>query len=195
VNKEASIAWHWVIRMLIAGLAFFIFGLVSVYDGYIHYPKRNKIIETYREYEDNDKLDEWREKAVRKGWPKKPDVDDYKGVWDIRTQYGMAAICLPLGLLILLKLGIKSRRSLKADDQAFYSEKGVRIPYSSIIRIDKRKWREKQIADVIYRKDAIESKARIDGWIFNGGKAVLEEVENGAGLTEEEDDSSKNSSD
>ncbi len=184
MSSKASVSRQWVVRMLITGVVFTGFGLWAVYDGSVAYPRRNQAIEAYREYREQGRDDEWRQLAEQEGWPAEPDEDDYKSEWDIRTQFIMAALCLPFGLLVLLRLGLKSRQSMSTDEQAFRTCSGTVVPYADIVRIDWRRWPGKGIADVYYRNGrGGEKRARVDAWIFKDGEAVIADIEQATGLS------------
>ena len=97
--------------------------------------------------------------------------------WDIRTQFIMAAICLPIGLYLLYRLVRMAPRRLAADEDTLYCIEGPEIPFESITSIDKKKWDRKGIAWVHYEQDGKNGKALIDDWIFKGAAAVLERIE------------------
>ncbi len=195
MKNVARVSRQWVVRMLIAGIAFFGFGLWAVYDGFIYYPRRNHIIERFEEHREAGRMGEWRELAEQKGWPEEPDPDNYKTQWDIRTQFIMAAICLPLGLVILLRLGLKSRQSMATDEQHFIATNGRRIPYSAIVSLDKRRWDSKGIAEVYYENEqGRRRKTRVDTWIFKGGDGILRDIESSTGLGGAADESEQSGS-
>jgi len=195
MNNFSRVSSQWVIRMLIVGVVFAGFGLWALYDGLIYYPRRNEAIEAYQEHLEEGRMEAWSELAEEKGWPLEPDEDDYKTEMDIRIQYIMAAFCLPFGLLILIRVLIKSRQHMAVDETCFYAANGQEIPYSAIHRIDKRRWDSKAIADVFYTSESgRERKARLDAWIFSGGDEILEDLEKATGLRSEQEDGTSSDS-
>lgn len=114
--------------------------------------------------------------------PGQPDevrlLDHIYSDWDLRTQLLMAAVCLPVGLIMLVRLIRALPRTLAADHATLHALDGRQIPFSAIIGIDKKKWDRKAIAVVHYRIDGRNGKAIIDDWIYKGAAEVLERVEN-----------------
>lgn len=124
-----------VVSMLITGVAFVGFGCWSLYDGWIKYPK---IEETFQQYHQAGRGEEWIAYAAGRGWRKEFQRDSVTGApylfsdWDIRTQFIMAAACLPIGLIILIRLVWTLPRKLAADKEALCAVNRKRIPYSDI---------------------------------------------------------------
>ncbi len=104
-------------------------------------------------------------------------VDYIYSNWDLRTQLLMAAGCLPVGLIILVRLLRALPKTLAADDTTLYATNGRQIPFAAIRDIDKRKWDRKAIAVVHYELDGKRGKAVIDDWIFKDAGLVLERIE------------------
>ncbi len=63
-----------------------------------------------------------------------------------------------------------SRRKMKVDGEAYYAPDGKRILFSSICRIDVRKWRTKGLAYLYYREDGSSkestTKSKVDGMVY-----------------------------
>ena len=180
---EAKMSPSWAVRMLIAGLAFLGFGCWSVYDGKVKYPMVER---TFQKYNSEGRFEEWVSVAGQKGWKKDPkeergpEGERLKYIyseWDIRTQFIMAAVCLPIGLFILGRLIYTAPRKVAADDEALYATNGIKIPFAAIREIDKKKWDRKGIAVVHYELDGKAGKTTLDDWIFKNAAAVLTKVE------------------
>jgi len=121
------------------------------------------------------------------GVPAQIVVTDYiHSEWDLRTQFLMAAICLPIGLGILARLIRALPRRLVSDGVTLQTVEGRQVPFSAITGIDKRKWNRKAIAVVHYSIDGKEATAKIDDWIFKGAADVLDQIENYLGPVEAE---------
>ncbi len=196
---EAKISLNWGIRMLLAGIAFLGFGLWSLYDGVVKYPG---IEETFQTFLEDHRVEQWVPYARENDLPSEYHTDSatgkryIKSEWDIRTQYIMAAICLPIGILVLGRLLLMMPKRLKADDEAIETTDGTRIPYHRITEVNRDKWDRKGIA-VVYFEDenGTERRTKIDDWIFKGGKDILRAIEehvppdiSGLEPMEEEDD-------
>lgn len=63
-----------------------------------------------------------------------------------------------------------SRRTMKVDGEAYYAPDGKRILFSSICRIDVRKWGTKGLAYLYYREDGSSeesaTKSKVDGMVY-----------------------------
>mgnify|MGYP006303246259 CR=1 FL=1 len=177
-NTVAKVSPGWVVRMVIAGVAFFGFACWSLYDGLVKYPGINERVDQYQQLEQEKRLADWEALAKEKGWDPKPMRESQrKSDWDIRTQFIMAAICAPIGLVILVRLGLTVPRKLYADDDGMVATSGKRIPYDAITAIDKKKWDRKAIAVVHYEMNGQKGTAKVDDWIFKGAAQVLQVVE------------------
>ncbi|MCF7853420.1 MAG: hypothetical protein K9N51_01380 [Candidatus Pacebacteria bacterium] len=178
INVEARTSMGWSMRMLLAGLAFTAFGLWSLYDGKVKYPRMNRRIEAFETFREEHRLEEWEEYAIEQGWPAaKPDSHDHKTAWDIRTQFIMAAICLPIGLLVLGRLVWTLPKRMGADDDGVITTSGERVPYDAITRVDRRKWNRKGIVIVHWEHNHDSGAFKIDDWIFAGGADILHAIE------------------
>ena len=174
----AKVSTGWVVRMVVAGVAFAGFAVWCLYDGLVKYPAINDRYEQYQQLHEQGRLEEWPEVAREQGWsPKQMRESDVKSDWDIRTQFIMAGVCAPIGLIVLIRLGLTIPRRLAADDTGLITTRGKRIPYDAITAIDKKKWDRKAIAVVHYKSNGKEETAKIDDWIFKGGAQVLQTVE------------------
>ncbi|MDT8389535.1 MAG: hypothetical protein RRC34_03400 [Lentisphaeria bacterium] len=105
-------------------------------------------------------------------------VDMIHSEWDLRTQLLMAAVCLPVGLVILFRLIRNLPKTAWVDESVFHTLDGKAIPFSTITGFDKKKWDRKSIAYVLYDIDGKSGKALLDEWIFTGSAAILERLEN-----------------
>ncbi len=57
-------------------------------------------------------------------------------------------------------------RSISADEEALYSQDGIKIAYTDMERFDIRKWDSKGIALIYYKQGDEEKKAKIDGMVY-----------------------------
>lgn len=115
-------------------------------------------------------------------------VDYIHSDWDLRTQFIMAAVCLPIGLGVLFRLIRALPRSISADDAVLHTLDGKDVPFSAITEIDKKKWDRKAIAIVHYEMGGEAGKALLDDWIYKGSAAILERIESVTNPPEEIED-------
>ncbi len=141
------------------------------------YPPQAEIYAEFqrvRKEEDGDQ--KWKALAAEKQWPERPEeITPDK----IQTQ-GQFAVGLGLGALaVLLTFLLNRGRKLTADADSF-TPPGSRtpIPFASVTRVDKTRWKHKGLAYVHY-KDAggAERKAVIDDLKFDGADQILHRLE------------------
>ncbi len=84
----------------------------------------------------------------------------------IREQYITAAICGVLILIALFYIIRIFRRRMYVTEDAYYAPGGVKVPFSSMRKIDKRKWDTKGIALITYEEDGKMKKAKVDGMLY-----------------------------
>lgn len=180
-ETEARISLNWGARMLLAGVAFLGFGIWALYDGFVKYPT---IEETFQDFIAEYRIEQWVPYAREHGLPTEYKLDSatgrryIKSDWDIYTQHIMAAVCLPIGMVILGRLLWMMPKRLKSDDDGVVAANGTRIPYDRITFVNRDKWDRKGIAVVFYEdSDGRERRAKIDDWIFKGGKEILQAIE------------------
>ena len=111
----------------------------------------------------------WIQYTDERGWSSGiPEKSYSAGKIQEQLYYGIGS-----GLLLVAALAIlwrTSRRSMSADNEAFYAPGGERVEYSLIRKIDARKWQTKGLAYVYYegRQDERDAllKAKIDGMVY-----------------------------
>ncbi|MEP2775654.1 MAG: hypothetical protein ABJQ29_03205 [Luteolibacter sp.] len=116
----------------------------------------------------------WQEYSGANGMNVKPAEHPFDA-GKIREQIIVFWICLGLFLITLFFLIRTLRRSMRADDEAFTTVKGQRIPYSDMTTLDLRKWDTKGIAFIEYSGPSGNGRARIDGLTYGGFKKENDE--------------------
>lgn len=182
-------------RMSLMTVMFVGFGLYFFYDGFIGYPKKNKI---FREHERFMKIQEEKETflaesgtnvewadvveekgypaqsdwvgfAAENGWPEEPP----EKIHTTEDQFFFGTLCVGIGLVVLGTMFANRKRVLRADVTSLTTPKGERVPFASAFRVDQRKWDHKGLAYVYYREG--EGKVRraiIDDLKFGGADAI-----------------------
>lgn len=183
-------------RMSLMTTMFVGFGLYFFYDGAIGYPKKNKIYNAHEafvaiqdekqafldeggtniewakvvEEKDYPLQTEWIDYAAVNGWPEEPP----EKLYSTNDQFFFGTLCLVIGLAVLGTMITNRKRQLRADEASFYTPKGLRVPFASAFRVDKRKWDNKGLAYVHYRDDnEKECRATIDDLKFGGADQIL----------------------
>jgi len=107
----------------------------------------------------------WLDYALVKKWPGAL-AEHPMDAGEIRDQFvaaGVAGVFILGTLFILIRT---LRRTIRVDHEALYTQDGKVIPFSDMVRIDKRKWDTKGIALVYYMENGEEKKAKIDGMVY-----------------------------
>lgn len=106
--------------------------------------------------------------------------EDYSGVrkWSSETEdkpfkkgkikeqfvaFGVTGLLFAVTLFFLIRT---MNRSISADEEALYSQDGIKIAYTDMVRFDIRKWDSKGIALIYYKQGDEEKKAKIDGMVY-----------------------------
>ncbi len=178
-------------------LMFVFFGLYFLYDGFIGYPKKNEQFRSHASYfedletrkaahlegggmltaweeQTSDEYEaaeeKWKAHATSMGWAEEPPEKLYSP----GEQFFFGALCIAVGLAVLGTMFINRGRSIRADEQGFYTDKGDRILFESAFRIDKRKWDNKGLAYVYHRdSEDKEKRAVIDDLKYDGADKIL----------------------
>jgi hypothetical protein len=181
--EQASVNKEWAVRMLLIGVLFTAYGSWCIYDGAIAYPE---MIDKYELTHPPATEDEPRPNAYE-NWPELLREAGYeveagdqppraKSDSDIMTQWIQAALCFPIGFLILIHWAYHARRVPRADEQGLHFG-GKTVPYSDIQEIDKTRWFNKDICIVSYDGTAGSGRYNLDGWKYKGAHRILEIIE------------------
>ena len=110
----------------------------------------------------------WKIYSGEKGWPQTIDLDeDPKPAYKIKEQLYASIVCFVLAAVAIFFLIRTKARTMRVDEKAYYAPGGVRIPFSDIIEVDKRKWDTKGLATLKYKDSSgAEQKAKVDGMVY-----------------------------
>jgi len=119
----------------------------------------------------------WKTFSGEKGWSQQVDPqEDFMSKYKIDQQLYASGVCFLLTGLTLFFFVRTKGRSMKVDDEAFYSPDGAKVPFDKMTQIDKRKWETKGLATITYSdENGISSKVKVDGMVYGQFKE-----ENGA---------------
>ena len=108
----------------------------------------------------------WKSYAAENGL-NESSPEYFKPASEIKSQFNWAIGSGVLGTIALFFLVRTLGRRMKVDAEGYTPAGGKLIPFESIVKIDKRKWKNKGIAWVFY-KDANgeEKKAKVDGMVY-----------------------------
>ena len=168
------------LRVGLIGLVCLGFGGCSIWDASVRYPGENKIKAAYDNISEETRDLDWPDLAKQEGFPKDPDKvpRHFKTDWDIKVQYVMAAITLPIGLVFAFSFLRSYGRWVASDEEGVTTSWGHNVRFDQVARLDKKRW-SKGIA-VVHHSDGNEPrKLVLDGWKFDREPidAIVEEVE------------------
>ena len=165
--------------MFIIIVALLGWGLYSLYDGLYAYPRHNELVDLSELHDADDEA--FRIAAEAAGFRNPEREFEKKRRVDIGMQWAMLAVCVPIGLRVLLFVSVRYIRKLGADDQGVVW--GSRhVPFSAITDINKAKWDTKGIAVLHYSIDGTDGTLTLDDWHYRGAADVLETVERHTGI-------------
>lgn len=107
----------------------------------------------------------WKKYSAEHKWNISPE-DHPMEEGDIRQQFIAAVVCLLLIAVTLFFLIRTMRRKMALYEDYFLSSTGVKIPFNTMFRVDKRKWDTKGVAWLFYREDEKTCRVRIDGMVY-----------------------------
>jgi len=89
----------------------------------------------------------------------------------IRDQLVLSGVCGFLAIIVVFFLMRTLGRTMRVDAEAFYAPGGKKVLYSSMRRIDARKWQTKGVAMIFYEdEEAKENKVKVDGLVYGDFK-------------------------
>jgi hypothetical protein len=153
------------LRFVIIGWVAIGFALWSLYDGAVKYPQQRERGLAFEKLMEEGRDNEWDKYATERGWPTEYPGEP-KSEADIKMQYVMVAVAGLIGALVLLNVWLSRGRWIEADDEGLNSSWGERVPYSSIVSLDKKIWRSKGIAKVKYNDGTRARRFVIDDYKF-----------------------------
>lgn len=118
------------------------------------------------DFPEDQQFDLWRTYAVVYGLA--PDAPPkHHSESSIFTQFIMAAITAPIGLIFLFSYLTSYRRWIRSDEEQVSTNAGQNVPYNDITRLDKERWKAKGIATVHYETKQGAGKIILDDWKFD----------------------------
>lgn len=164
VKANISGSYRW--RLAIIGVGFCLFGLYCLYDGFIAYPRKQQIGLEYQRHMDEGRLAEWEAYATKRGWP----TDSPKMISDmsIYTQFIMAAIVFPIGIIFTVAFVRSLNRYVAMDHTGLSTQAGLRCRFEQITGLDIRRWKTKGIAIVQFKNDDGQPRLiTLDDWKYD----------------------------
>jgi hypothetical protein len=94
---------------------------------------------------------------------------------EIKEQWIVFVICSVLTVVAAFFLLRTLGRSISADSEAVTTQRGKRIPYADLKKLDLRKWETKGLAFIDYDGPSGKGRIRIDGLTYGGFKKENDE--------------------
>ena len=188
-------------RMGLMTLMIFAFGCWFLYDALVGYPKKVEVYkeheaiveleEKYAELKEQGNLEAYAEFAAERGaGPEEPptwrsiaaerDVPlDLKETneGDITEQKYWAGGAFLVASIVAGFFLINRSKKISADANSFTTPGGTTIPFDSVFRIDKRKWKYKGLAYAHYTDSAgKKQKAALDDLKYGGTDKILDRL-------------------
>jgi hypothetical protein len=117
----------------------------------------------------------------------------------IHEQYYWAAGSCALGIIGIFFLVRTLGRSMTVSEKGYTPPGGTLIPFETISKIDRRKWKRKGLACIYYDDQGVTKKARVDGMVYgqfdetdpNNAEVLFAKIQNsvsGAEIIDYEDE-------
>jgi len=143
------------------------YGIWSIYDGFVGWPKHNEEYNRIQSRVDeadragNDKLKVDTQEELRKHGEKKSD-------FNITFNRVVACALPPLSVLMLLYVLRSSRGEIRMENQTLFAPGHPPVPFGAIREVDTRLWDRKGIAYVTYSLESGQSgKITLDDFIYD----------------------------
>lgn len=158
-------------RLALIGLGFTAVGIYCVYDGFVAYPQQKEIFDAWTTVTQEQGPEKWADHAAARGWP--TDQPKKRTNFDIYTQFVMAAIFLPVGLIFTWGLIRSFSRFVSMDEQGLRASGGRQCRFDQIVGLDDRRWKNKGISVVQYQLDnGSTGTILLDDWKFDRESTV-----------------------
>lgn len=143
--------------------------LYCLYDGFVGYPNQriraNEFIafkeEHSEELDPKDIVDQWKLLAAERGWPT-DNPGEPRSDYEIISQFVMAGLFGPIGLLFLFQLIINKGRWIESEGMKLTSSMGDDLELDQIVELNKKKWQKKGIAKLKYKTGEKVGKLILD---------------------------------
>jgi hypothetical protein len=169
------------LRFLLIGLAAGAFACWALYDGFIAYPLAQERALVFEKLLDEGRGDDWDAEAIERGWSTSPPAKSKHAEEfevDVKMQFWMAGLAGLVGLFPLLSVFRSRGRWIELSGDTLTSSWGQTVKMDQVTSLEKRQWRNKGIAKLIYN-DGKKRTFVIDDFKFKRGPTdeILAEVE------------------
>lgn len=162
-------------RFLIIAAVCLGYGCWCLYDSFVTGPKHTKKSEAYWVKGEEDGVagwvprhseEEWSKIAQENHWPIGKPKTPSEAQGFLYYNYILAAICLTVGTVVLVKYFGVINAWIEADEKGLTASWGQEFSFDAINKIDKKKWEHKGIAKVYYSHNDSEKRFVLDDFKF-----------------------------
>ncbi len=175
---EARVTPIWKKQKLFVAIFLFVVAGWFFWDGKINWPRSNERWLAQTEYEKSGRDSEWPAYAASRGWSaEKPHKLHTEG--DILFQIRVSQALFAAAMTALIYWLSQKGRVVRTDAEAVYSPSGVRIPFSAITGLGKKRWESKGFATVRYEIDGKKGEFLLDDYKFDreATHQIVKEIE------------------
>jgi hypothetical protein len=168
-SVRARIATAYQLRY--SAMAVLLIGLASwfLYDGYVSYPAQASLRAQYELHIQQHGASTWPEYARSNGLPDGTYGEPGKPYTskEIFVQKLLGFVTLPFGLILLVAYVRTLGRWVEADEIGLATNQVERVPYASVTRLDRRRWKRKGIAVVSFDDGGRMGTIVLDDWKYD----------------------------
>ncbi len=158
------------IRFLIIGIVCLAYSLWCLYDGLIAYPEelvRSEIYHNDFAGGGEEAQAAWLQRTEQEGWSALIPRDPEKIRNGIVLQYIQIAVCLVVGIPMILKYLMARGSFIEANQDEIRPSWTKPVPFTTIAKIDKTRWEKKGIAKLHYQSDGATKVFVMDDFKFS----------------------------
>jgi len=185
---ETRIARRYWVRKALLAFMFFAFGCLALYDGFVKYPKEVVLYNENLEYEQlkqqrasssltQAEATRFAELDTKFSDPTMGKIPK-RSQKDIVLQHGLAVLCFPAALALVITWLISARRKfIIQEDGTLIAPEGT-FPPSAMTDIDMTRWMDKSIArlEINGGPDKGGAAVKLDAWIYDGMDETIENL-------------------
>jgi hypothetical protein len=192
MNLRTEINPRFLLRMGLVGLACVVMTGLCIKDGLYSYPAQSERAHAYLDFETahpdvspKELFEMWKEESAQRGWEPghggKP-VTPYgepKKEYQFNQQLYMGGFTGLLGLFFLAKMLLNRGRWIEVDGATLRSSEKREVGLDQITALDKKRWQNKGIANVLYEVNGRPGKIVLDDCNYNRDttNAILRHLE------------------
>jgi len=192
MNLRTEINPKFLMRMGLVGLACLGMTAYCIYDGTVTYPNQRERSLAYLEFKEahpdagqKDLFDQWKEFATEKGWPagvagkEQTPYGPPKKPYDINGQFYMGGFIGLVGCIFAARFLLNRGRWIEADEHSMRSSEKRELQFNQVTELNKKQWKKKGIARVVYEVDGRKNKIILDDCNYDRDttQAILRHVE------------------